>query len=128
MAGEVSFNRDIRPIFLKNCTACHGGVKEAGGISFIYRERALREGESGKNAIVPGKPESSEMMRRIRSTDPDEMMPQPKHGTPLKPADIKLVETWISEGAKWEEHWAFMPPIEKKIPALKNGVIEILLS
>ncbi|MFN5868555.1 MAG: PSD1 and planctomycete cytochrome C domain-containing protein, partial [Akkermansiaceae bacterium] len=120
MAGEVSFNRDIRPIFLKNCTACHGGVKEAGGISFIYRERALREGESGKNAIVPGKPESSEMMRRIRSTDPDEMMPQPKHGTPLKPADIKLVETWISEGAKWEEHWAFMPPIEKKIPALKN--------
>ena len=120
MAGEVSFNRDIRPIFLKNCTACHGGVKEAGGISFIYRERALREGESGKNAIVPGKPESSEMMRRIRSTDPDEMMPQPKHGTPLKPADIELIETWISEGAKWEEHWAFMPPIEKKIPALKN--------
>ncbi len=119
-ADEISFNRDIRPIFLKNCTACHGGVKEAGGISFIYRNRALIEGESGEIAIVPGKPDESEIMRRIRSTDPDEMMPKPKHGSPLKPAEIKLLETWISEGAKWEEHWAFMPPVEKNIPALKN--------
>ncbi len=120
MADEISFNRDIRPIFLKNCTACHGGVKEAGGISFIYRNRALIEGESGKIAIVPGKPESSEIMRRIRSKDPEEMMPKPKHGSPLKEKEIALLETWISEGAKWEEHWAFMPPVEKNIPALKN--------
>lgn len=120
MAEEISFNRDIRPIFLKNCTACHGGVKEAGGISFIYRDRAIIEGESGKIAIVPGKPDESEIMRRIRSTDPDEVMPQPKHGSPLKEKEITLLETWISEGAKWEEHWAFMPPVEKNIPTLKN--------
>ena len=120
MAEEISFNRDIRPIFLKNCTACHGGVKEAGGISFIYRDRAIIEGESGKIAIVPGKPDESEIMRRIRSTDPDEVMPQPKHGSPLKEKEIALLETWISEGAKWEEHWAFMPPVEKNIPTLKN--------
>ncbi len=120
MADEISFNRDIRPIFLKNCTACHGGVKEAGGISFIYRNRALIEGESGKIAIVPGKPESSEIMRRVRSKDPEEMMPKPKHGSPLKEKEIALLETWISEGAKWEEHWAFMPPVEKSIPTLKN--------
>jgi hypothetical protein len=119
-ADEVSFNRDIRPIFLKNCTACHGGVKEAGGISFIYRDHALIEGESGKIAIVPGKPDSSEIMRRIRSKDPEEVMPKPKHGAPLKSTEIQLIETWISEGAKWEEHWAFMPPVEKTIPKLKN--------
>ncbi len=95
-------------------------MKEAGGISFIYRNRALIEGESGKFAIVPGKPDQSEVMRRIRSTDPEEVMPKPKHGSPLKPAEIKLLETWISEGAKWEEHWAFMPPVEKNIPVLKN--------
>ena len=119
-ADEISFNRDIRPIFLKNCTACHGGVKEAGGISFIYRDRALSKAESGEIAIVPGKPDSSEIMRRIRSKDPDEIMPKPKHGPPLKAAEIKLIETWISEGAKWEEHWAFIPPVEKTIPKLKN--------
>jgi hypothetical protein len=119
-ADEVSFNRDIRPIFLKNCTACHGGVKEAGGISFIYRDRALLKGESGEIAIVPGKPDQSEIMRRVRSKDPEEVMPKPKHGSPLKEKEIALLETWISEGAKWEEHWAFMPPVEKNIPALKN--------
>ncbi len=95
-------------------------MKEAGGISFIYRNRALIEGESGEIAIVPGKPDQSEIMRRVRSKDPEEMMPKPKHGSPLKPDEIKLLETWISEGAKWEEHWAFMPPVEKNIPTLKN--------
>jgi len=120
MAEPVSFNREIRPIFLKHCTGCHGGVKEAGGISFIYRERALIEAESGKIAIVPGNPDASEIMRRIRSTDPDEVMPQPKHGPPLKAHEIAVLEKWISEGAKWEEHWAFMPPVEKEVPSLKN--------
>lgn len=119
-AGPVSFNRDIRPIFLKHCTACHGGVKEAGGISFIYRDRALVKGESGEIAIVPGKPDSSEIMRRIRSKDPEEVMPKPKHGSPLKAAEIELIETWISQGAAWEEHWAFVYPREKNIPKLGN--------
>jgi hypothetical protein len=119
-AGPVSFNRDIRPIFLKHCTACHGGVKEAGGISFIYRDRALVKGESGEIAIVPGKPDSSEIMRRIRSKDPEEVMPKPKHGSPLKASEIELIETWISQGAAWEEHWAFVPPREKNIPKLGN--------
>lgn len=118
-AETTSFNRDIRPIFTKHCTACHGGVKEAGGISFIFRDRALREGESGKFPIVPGKPESSELLRRVRSTDPDEIMPQPKHGPPLKAHEIALLEQWISEGAKWEEHWAFMPPVEHQVAPLK---------
>jgi len=120
MADEISFNRDIRPIFLKNCTACHGGVKEAGGISFIYRDRAIIEGESGEIAIVPGKPAESEIMRRVRSKDPEEMMPKPKHGSALKEKEITLLEKWISEGAKWEEHWAFMAPVAKSIPTLKN--------
>ena len=69
---------------------------------------------------MPGKPDSSEIMRRIRSKDPDEIMPKPKHGPPLKAAEIQLIETWISEGAKWEEHWAFIPPVEKTIPKLIN--------
>lgn len=109
-AGDVSFNRDIRPILTRHCTACHGGVKEAGDISFIYRAKAIKTGDSGQPAIVPGKPELSEMVRRINSTDPDEVMPQPKHGPPLSPEEIDLIERWIAAGASWEEHWAFVPP------------------
>ena len=117
---EVRFNRDIRPIFLKHCTACHGGVKEAGEISMIFRDRLLKEGESGKIAVVPGNPDASELIKRVKHTDPDEIMPKPKHGPPLSPEEIAILEKWISEGAEWEEHWAFMPPVETEVTGLKN--------
>ncbi len=107
---RVEFNRDIRPILTKHCTGCHGGVKEAGEISFIYREKALAPGKSGKIPIVPAKPAESEMLRRLRSTDPDEVMPQPKHGPPLPEAEVALIERWISQGADWQNHWSFVPP------------------
>ncbi len=114
---RVEFNRDIRPILTKNCTSCHGGVKEAGNISFIYREKALGKGKSGERPIVPGKPAESDMVHRLRSTDPEEVMPQPKHGPPLPEAQIALIERWISEGAEWQDHWSFVPP--KESPVLK---------
>ncbi len=117
---RVEFNRDIRPILTKECTACHGGVKSAGEISFIFRDKALGTGESGKRAIVPGKPAESEMMRRLRSSDPDEMMPKPKHGPPLPESQIALIERWIAQGAEWQEHWAFVPPKETKIAELSD--------
>ncbi|MFM2170596.1 MAG: hypothetical protein RI957_825, partial [Verrucomicrobiota bacterium] len=117
---EVRFNRDIRPIFTKHCTSCHGGVKEAGNISLIYRERALGEGKSGVRAIVPGKPDESELMRRIVSKDPDEVMPKPKHGPPLVDREVALIRKWILEGAQWEELWSFIPPREETPPALKK--------
>ncbi len=119
-AGAAEFNRDIRPILTKHCTACHGGVKEAGGISFIYREKALTEGESGKRPIVPGNPAASEMLRRVRSSDPDEVMPQPKHGPPLASHEIALLEDWIADGAEWQEHWAFVPPAEVPLPRVSE--------
>lgn len=120
IAGEIRFNRDIRPIFTKHCTACHGGVKEAGEISLIYRDRALGEGKSGEKAIVPGKPDESELMRRIVSKDPDEVMPKPKHGPPLPEKEIAIIRQWIQEGAEWEELWSFIPPREASPPALKQ--------
>jgi len=120
-AEELHFNRDIRPIFTKHCTACHGGVKEAGNISLIYRDKALAEGKSGEICIVPGAPESSELMRRITSTDPDEVMPKPKHGPPLGSHEVEKIRKWIQQGAKWEELWSFTPPRSSPLPSIKNS-------
>src|SRR5690606_30251093 len=100
-AEPVDFNRDIRPILTKNCTTCHGGVKQAGGVSFIFREQALGEGESGKRVVVPGDPSASEMVRRILSDDPDEKMPPPEeHPHGLEPDQVALLQRWIKEGAE----------------------------
>ncbi len=107
---RIDFNAHVRPILNTQCTACHGGVKAAGGISFVFREDALRKGESGKLAIVPGKPDDSELIRRITSTDPDYRMPHVDHGPPLPKEQIALLRQWIAEGAEWAEHWAFIPP------------------
>jgi len=120
-AGEIDFNRDIRPILTHHCTACHGGVKEAGGISFVFREKALAKGRSGLPTIVPGEPGASELIARITSTDPDVVMPQPDHGPPLPPADVEKLRQWIQEGAHWQEHWAFVHPVDHPPPAVANN-------
>ena len=119
-ADKVSYNRDIRPILSKHCTACHGGVKEAGGVSFIYRDKALGTGKSGQHPVVPGNPAGSEMLRRIKSTDPDEVMPKPKHGPPLNASQIALIERWIAEGAEWQHHWSFVAPAETPAPVVST--------
>lgn len=120
VAEEPSFNRDVRPIFTKHCTACHGGVKEAGNISLIFRDKLLAKGKSGEIPIVPGHPEQSELMKRITSTDPEERMPKPKHGPPLSAQDVETIRRWISGGAVWEELWSFMPPKESSAVTLVN--------
>lgn len=121
VAEPVDFNRDIRPILTKNCTACHGGVKQAGGVSFIFREQALGTGESGKRVVVPGDPAGSELIRRVRSDDPDEKMPPPEeHPHGLDGAQVALLERWITEGAKWGEHWSFVKPVEPPLPEVSN--------
>lgn len=116
----VLFNRDIRPILMHHCSACHGGVKEAGGVSFIFRDKALGLGKSGEHPIVPGKPAESAMLRRIKSSDPDEVMPKPKHGPPLTTAQIALIERWIAQGAAWQEHWAYLAPTDAPVPAVSD--------
>lgn len=121
LAAEVDFSRDIRPLLNKHCTACHGGVKEAGDVSFIYRELALGKGESGKTVIVPGNPDASEMIVRILSKDPDDVMPKPEHGPPLAKHEVDLLRQWIKEGAKWGEHWSFVPPQNHPLPEVKQS-------
>ncbi len=106
--AEVSYNQHIRPIINTKCITCHGGIKKAGGLSFLFREEALGETTSGIPAIIPGDASNSEMMRRIRHHDPELRMPF--EAEPLTEEEIELFEAWINQGAKWEDHWAFVPP------------------
>jgi mono/diheme cytochrome c family protein len=113
-----SFSDQIRPIFNEHCIACHGGVKQASGLSLIYRESALREADSGATAIVPGDPDKSSLIERISDTDPDFRMPPVAHGPALSVREIALIRKWIEEGAPWEEHWSFTPPKHALVPTV----------
>lgn len=107
LAGEIQFNRDIRPILAENCFYCHGqdGNK---------READLR-------LDVPGKFEGDELLARINSHDPDELMPPPSSNRQLLASEKQLIERWIAAGAKYETHWAFVAPVRPAEPAVKNA-------
>ncbi|MFT6000097.1 MAG: hypothetical protein ACI81P_002557 [Neolewinella sp.] len=113
--APLSYNAHIRPIFNAKCVGCHGGVKQAGGFGLVFREDALVETSSGKRAIVPGKPGQSELLRRIQHEDPELRMPL--DGAPLSQEETALISRWISEGAQWEEHWAYLPIDRPEVPA-----------
>jgi Protein of unknown function (DUF1553)/Protein of unknown function (DUF1549)/Planctomycete cytochrome C len=112
----VDFNAEVKPIFNKKCITCHGGVRRKADFSLLFRSEALGKTESGKPAIVPGHPEKSEMIRRINLNDPEDRMPY-KH-EPLTKEEIDILKRWIKEGAKWGDHWAYVPvkPVEPPKP------------
>ena len=121
--SKVSFNKDIRPIFINKCTKCHGGAKADGDLSLIYRSEALGIGKSGKTIIVPGKPDESELYRRIVTDDLDDKMPlqQGEHAdAPLTKKQTDTIKRWIEQGAQWEEHWAYIPPAKAAHPKLSH--------
>ena len=120
LAAAVDFSRDVQPILNKNCIACHGGVKEAGGVSFIFRDQVLGKGESGNTVVVPGDPDASEMIARITTDDLDDLMPQPDHGPRLSDSDVDTLRKWIAEGAEWGEHWSFAAPERHETPKVET--------
>lgn len=118
--GRVGFNESVRPIFVKHCLACHGGVKQAGGLSFVWRETALAEADSGAAAIVPGDSTASALIERVGQTDDDLRMPPADHGPRLTADEVGVLRRWIDAGAQWELPWAFQPPIAASPPEVSQ--------
>jgi hypothetical protein len=111
---QVDFNTSIKPILNAKCISCHGGVKAKAGFSVLFREEAMAPTASGKPAIIPGDPDASELIRRISHKDPDERMPY-KH-EPLTEEEINLFRLWVKQGAKWGDHWAYVPVEKTNVP------------
>ena len=115
-ADPVEFNRDIRPILSENCFFCHGPDKKHrdSGLRLDIRDEAL-----AKEAIVPGKPEESELIDRITSDDEFERMPPKKSTKRLTKAQKSLLQRWIAEGAEYQPHWAYVVPERPAVPTVK---------
>jgi mono/diheme cytochrome c family protein len=122
-ADGVSFNRDIQPILSEYCYHCHG--PDAGSRKAKLRldrpEFAFQPAKSGDVVILKGAADKSPLIQRILNKDPDEVMPPPESHKQLKPAEIELLRRWVNEGAKYEEHWAFLPPQRPVPPTDKTG-------
>ena len=119
----VRFNRDIRPMMSDTCFHCHGFDPKSrkGGLRLDIREEALKAGKSGEIAIVPGKPDQSEIIKRIFSTDAEDVMPEKEAHKTLSAAQKELFRRWVAEGAVYEPHWAYKPLEMPAIPALPAG-------
>src|SRR6476620_4188127 len=115
---QVDFSTEVKPIINKKCITCHGGVKKQGGFSLLFREEALAKTKSGKYAIVPGDPDNSEMIRRLTLDDPEERMPY-QHPA-LSKDEIRLLTRWIEQGAKWTDHWAYIPVKKQLVPSVHS--------
>ena len=118
---EVQFNRDIRPILSENCLSCHGSDEKArkAKLRLDLSDEATREHKNG-TPIVPGDLKKSAVWERINSTDEDEVMPPPKSHLTLTANDKAKIKAWIEQGAKYEDHWAFVAPKRPALPATKN--------
>ena len=109
-AAEVDFQRDVRPILSDACFHCHGPDESSRQAELRLDQKAAAIDALGDSA------EDSEILRRIRSTDPDEIMPPPESGKSLDAAQASVIERWIDSGSPWPEHWSFVQPVKADIP------------
>lgn len=119
--SKIEFNRDIRPILSDNCYFCHGPDKNKREADLrLDRQEGLLGESSAGPVITPGKPDESELWRRITSTDADEQMPPAASAKVLSAEQKDLIRRWIEQGAPWEGHWSFNP-IRRPVPAEIEG-------
>jgi mono/diheme cytochrome c family protein len=122
---HLDFNQDVQPILASNCFSCHGPDPEMrkADLRLDLEESAFKKRPGKPDAIVPGYPEKSEMIRRIESTDPHYLMPQSaqNEAKPMKPQEIAVLKRWVAEGAHYRPHWAFEKPIRAALPQMQSA-------
>jgi hypothetical protein len=124
-AHPLDFNQDVQPILASRCFSCHGPDPEMrkAGLRLDLAEWAMKKRPGHPDAIVPGHPEQSELIKRIESKDPHHLMPQSPQGeaTPMKPEEIAILKEWVREGAVYRPHWAFEKPARPAAPVAADG-------
>ena len=123
--APVNFGQDIRPILSDNCFTCHGPDKDKrkAGLRLDLKEDAFKKLDSGDFAIVPGKPEQSRLLAVVTlPPDDDDHMPPAKTGKKLSAAQVDLLRRWITQGAKWAEHWSYVAPERPAVPGAGKSV------
>jgi len=113
---EIDFNRDVRPILANNCYECHGpdeASREA-DLRLDMLDAAL------ETVIVPGKPDASTLISRLFSKDADEVMPPPASKRRPTEKQLQTLRKWIEQGARYERHWAFVPPLRPEPPTVSQ--------
>jgi hypothetical protein len=122
---RVVFNRDIRPILSENCFHCHGPDAKIrkGKLRLDTREGALEVRKGKSAAVVAGKSADSELVKRVLSKDPNDIMPPPDSGKKLSAHQIELLRKWIDQGAEWQGHWSFIKPERPQPPTVKERAV-----
>ena len=120
---KIDYSRQIRPILSDRCFRCHGpdAGERKGGFRLDVRDSATGAAESGAKPIVPGKPDESELIKRIHETDAELQMPPASLNKKLSADDKKLLRDWIAGGADYQQHWAFVPPKKPALPVVKDA-------
>ncbi|MGV3614118.1 MAG: DUF1553 domain-containing protein [Fimbriimonas sp.] len=116
-APPVNFNREVKPILSEHCFKCHGpdAASAAAGLRLDSFEAATKRG------INPGNPDLSRILMRATHSDSKLRMPPKDSGMkPLTPAQIDILRRWIEQGAKYEEHWSFVPPKRPLVPPVSD--------
>ena len=116
-AAGADFGREIRPVLAEHCFQCHGPDEAArkGKLRLDTREGLFSPRDGGRT-VVAGRPEASVLFQRIATTKAEDLMPPVKHNKPLSAKQVGLIREWISQGAAWEQHWAFVPPVRSGLP------------
>jgi hypothetical protein len=120
---KIDFQRQVRPILSNHCFKCHGPdaqTREA-GLRLDERDSAIKELESGLQAIQPGDLQASELVRRISSEEPDHKMPPDSANRPLSAQQKEVLKTWIAQGAPFDGHWSFSAPNRPAAPPVKDA-------
>ena len=119
---KIDFNRDIRPILTDRCYACHGPDATSKRIRLRLDSEAAARADlgGGRHAVIPGQPAESELVNRVTAADDAMRMPPVSSGKSLTPAEIALLTEWVRQGAAFQTHWAFVPPVRPVLPAVRD--------